>query len=32
MISFPCPSEAEAYLAGRGRVVDELVDKEQVDS
>ena len=32
MISFTCPSEAEAYLDGRGRVADELVDKEQVDS
>ena len=31
MISFTCPSEAEAYLDGRGRVVEELVDKEQVD-
>ena len=32
MISFTCPSEAEAYLDGRGRVADELVDKEQVDA
>ena len=31
MISITCPSEAEAYLDGRGRVADELVDKEQVD-
>ena len=31
MISFTCPSEAEAYLDGRGRVADEFVDKEQVE-
>ena len=32
MISFTCPSEAEAYLDGRGCIAEELVDKEQVGS
>ena len=32
MIRVTCPSEAKAYLDGRERVADELVDKEQVDS